>query len=228
MPRRAQLAQIDEVLGGILRTKDITKANHTAGSSIAAPIESIERCAVEMASEKKHLSVVLEGDESEDSGHTVLFEDAESSCSTSQAGPSGRRRRTRREGLVSNGISEPVLAVLDAKVTLDKQVMTILEAADSNSTAGEPSAELVRAVDRAVERQQLSLALKRELFGVVAWRFRCVDCSKRHWADQYESSSFILWNGSGERPQLRSGPCLGCKEAARQGRKDGDIVTYTL
>lgn len=135
-----------------------------------------------------------------------------------------------RYSLIAQGLSPRVIAVLDTKV---QQAFTLVEASDPifrrlNQMSREPVAPLVKAVDQAITRHQLSLIEKRELFEALGWEFGCIDCQQTKGARYFVSSSYLLWEDREQmRPFLRCGPCIACKAAARVDGRDGNVVPYT-
>ncbi|KAH6603805.1 hypothetical protein Trco_007251 [Trichoderma cornu-damae] len=137
--------------------------------------------------------------------------------------------RTLRAQLINHGIDRDVLTVLDARLAIG-QTLTVLDTLGddgfrSNSTT--PSYSVVKAVDRALAARSLSLSQKTRLFGILGWDFECLKCNKYKKPAEFENTSFILWGASTPaRPHLRSGPCIACKDKARNGR-GGGIIPYT-
>lgn len=153
------------------------------------------------------------------------------SGSQSQGGPSSESGRALRTQLISRGIDRDVLAVLDTRLSVGHQTLTLLDTIGNNGFrlgTGGPGYSVVETVDRALAAHRLSLAQKTTLFSILGWYFECLKCKKYKKPTQYENTSFIVWGaGTPVRPHLRSGPCIACKNEARNGG-GGGIIPYNV
>ncbi|RFU77688.1 hypothetical protein TARUN_4547 [Trichoderma arundinaceum] len=161
------------------------------------------------------------------------YDDPDRRSSRSQGGSSsaggGRALRTQ---LVNRGIDRDALAILDTKLSVGRQNFTVLDTIGDNgfrSSSRVPGYSVVETVDRALAARRLSLGQKARLFSILGWEFECLKCKKYKAPTEFENTSFILWGASTPvRPHLRSGPCVACKDKARNRSGGGGIIPYTV
>ena len=186
---------------------------------------------------QKRLTAIAEDEKPPGSDVVVYFSgDAGGASSASQTRNqtnTSQHRKSRRDTVIENGVKAKILAVLDTKLEFGAhQTFTILEVSDQNfrrlnQLPQQPGRNLVKAVDDAIGRERLGLEEKRELFTLLKWEFRCLDCGENKSSERFINSSYILWSSDEPHvPQLKSGPCTECKEEARRGHRSADIIVY--